>query len=133
MRPSFLFFSLFFFFIFFFFFFHFPNFSVFPVFLKKCVFFLNLSMYMPLLAFVLQFTKRCFLHSRCFKEMWCLDDIGRDSWDWVGPPPGESPRSGVEASCLLKAEPPQIVVLLFRRVHLCVCMSTPHTRATQLG
>ena len=19
-------------------------------------------------------------------EMWCPDDIGRDSWDWVGPP-----------------------------------------------
>ena len=23
-------------------------------------------------------------------EMWCPDDGGRDSWDWVGPPTGES-------------------------------------------
>ena len=30
--------------------------------------------------------KRCFLHSRCSMEMWCPDDVGRDSWDWVGPP-----------------------------------------------
>ena len=33
-------------------------------------------------------------------EMWCLDDIGRDRWDWVGPLGGEhdsTPQSGVEA------------------------------------
>ena len=23
-------------------------------------------------------------------EAWCPDNIGRDSWDWVGPPTGES-------------------------------------------
>ena len=22
-------------------------------------------------------------------EMWCPDDMGRDSWDWVGPPAWE--------------------------------------------
>ena len=26
------------------------------------------------------------LRSRCSMEMRCLDDLGRDSWDWVGPP-----------------------------------------------
>ena len=26
---------------------------------------------------------------RCFMEMWCPDDIGRDSWDWVAPPTWE--------------------------------------------
>ena len=26
---------------------------------------------------------------RCSMEMWCLDDIGRDCWDWVGPPTWE--------------------------------------------
>ena len=31
----------------------------------------------------------CFLRSRCSMEMWCPDDIGRDSWDWVGPPAWE--------------------------------------------
>ena len=44
---------------------------------------------MPLQAFVLRFSKICFLSSRCSTEMWCLDDTGRDSWDWVGPPPWE--------------------------------------------
>ena len=37
-----------------------------------------------MLALVSEFN--CFLRSRCSTEMWCLDDIGRDSWDWVGPP-----------------------------------------------
>ena len=32
---------------------------------------------------------RCFLRSRCSMEMWCLDDTGRDGWDWVGPPSWE--------------------------------------------
>ena len=45
-------------------------------------------------------------------EMWCPDDIGRDSWDWVGPPAwGEhasTPQSGVEAPRLLETESPQI-------------------------
>ena len=36
-----------------------------------------------LLALVSEFNR--FLRSRCSMEMWCPDDIGRDSWDWVGP------------------------------------------------
>ena len=39
--------------------------------------------YVKLLALVSEFN--CFLRSRCSMEMWCPDDIGRDSWDWVGP------------------------------------------------
>ena len=35
------------------------------------------------LALVSEFN--CFLQSRCSMEMWCPDDLGRDSWDWVGP------------------------------------------------
>ena len=31
----------------------------------------------------------CVPHSRCSMEMWCPDDKGRDSWDWVGPPAWE--------------------------------------------
>ena len=61
---------------------------VFPIF---CCFFLkNVFLLffenMPLLAFVSGKNKRCFLRCRCSMEMWCLDDIVRDSWDWVGPP-----------------------------------------------
>ena len=37
-----------------------------------------------MLALVSEFN--CFLRSRCSMEMWCPDDVGRDSWDWVGPP-----------------------------------------------
>ena len=49
-------------------------------------------------------------------EMWCPDDIGRDSWDWVGPPAWEracfnSPEWG-GGSSPVKTEPPQIVLLL---------------------
>ena len=40
--------------------------------------------YFLLLALVSEFN--CFLRSRCSMEMWCPDDIGRDGWDWVGPP-----------------------------------------------
>ena len=54
--------------------------------------------------------------SRCSTEMWCLYDIGRDSWDWVGPPAWgracfNSPEWG-GGSSLVKTEPPQIVLLL---------------------
>ena len=35
------------------------------------------------------FSQRCFLHGRCSMEMWCPDDTGRESWDWVGPPTWE--------------------------------------------
>ena len=45
--------------------------------------------YVSLLAFVSKFDKRCFLYNRCSMVMWCLDDTGRDSWDWVGPPTQE--------------------------------------------
>ena len=40
--------------------------------------------YFLLLALVSEFN--CFLRSRCSMEMWCPDDTGRESWDWVGPP-----------------------------------------------
>ena len=43
--------------------------------------------YVSLLASVSEFY--CFLPCRCSMEMWCPDDIGRDSWDWVGPPTWE--------------------------------------------
>ena len=49
-------------------------------------------------------------------EMWCLDDTGRASWDWVGPPTGEhdsTPRSGVEAPRLLKRS--------LHRLYYCCC------------
>ena len=38
--------------------------------------------YFLLLALVSEFNG--FLRSRCSTEMWCPDDIGRDSWDWAG-------------------------------------------------
>ena len=46
-----------------------------------------LSNIFQLLALVSEFN--CFLGSRCSMEMWCPDDIGRDSWDWVGLPAWE--------------------------------------------
>ena len=33
---------------------------------------------------------RCLLRGRSSMEMWCPDDTGWNSWDWVGPPPWES-------------------------------------------
>ena len=59
-------------------------------------------------------------------EMWCPDDTGRESWDWVGMPAwGEhasTPQSGVEATPPVKTEPPQIVLLLlfWKTIHKCV-------------
>ena len=49
-------------------------------------------------------------------EMWCPDDMGRDSWDWVGPPAWvracfNSPEWG-GGSSPVKTEPHQIVLLL---------------------
>ena len=49
------------------------------------------SFFFSFLAFVSRFNKGCFLRSRCSMEMWCLDDTGRDSWDWVGPLAWERP------------------------------------------
>ena len=70
--------------------------------------------YFLLLALVSEFN--CFLRSRCSMEMWCPDDIGRDSWDWVGPPAWaracfNSPEWG-GGSSPAKTEPLQIVLLL---------------------
>ena len=93
---------VFFFFFFCFLFFHvfsfFVHFFIFLNFLMFFIFFLHFSeekvssflfscisfKYFLLLALVSEFN--CFLRSRCSMEMWCPDDIGRDSWDWVGPP-----------------------------------------------
>ena len=91
---------------------HFLNFSMFFNFLfhffRRKSFFFSFFLYFfqifLLLAKVSEFN--CFLRSRCSMEMWCPDDIGWDSWDWVGPPAwGEhasTPQSGVEAPRLLK-------------------------------
>ena len=70
--------------------------------------------YFLLLALVSELN--CFLRSRCSMEMWCPDDIGRDSWDWVGPPAWgracfNSPEWG-GGSSPVKTEPLQIVLLL---------------------
>ena len=70
--------------------------------------------YILLLALVSEFN--CFLRSPCSMEMWCPDDIGRDSWDWVGPPAWvracfNCPEWG-GGSSPVKTEPPQIVLLL---------------------
>ena len=69
--------------------------------------------YVLLLALVSECN--CFLRSRCSMEMWCLDDIGRDSWDWVGPPAWgracfNSPEWG-GGSSPVKTE---VLLLLFR-------------------
>ena len=67
----------------------FLNFLIFNVFIfseEKVSSFLFSSIsfkYVLLLASVSEF--HCFLCSRCPMEMWCPDDIGRDSLDWVGP------------------------------------------------
>ena len=58
----------------------------------------------------------CFLRSRCSMEMWCPDDIGRDSWDWVGPPAWRRACFNFPewsgGSSPVKTEPLQIVLLL---------------------
>ena len=85
-------------------------------------FFLVFLSFFFLLALVSEFN--CFLRSRCSMEMWCLDDIGRDSWDWVEPLAWVracfNSQSGVEAPRLLKRSLPRlyycccvVVVLLF--------------------
>ena len=106
MGPLFLFFPTFFSLVFCFFscflFFHFSHFlfiSSFVDFSMFCIFLVHFFLkrkvssfpfscisfkYFLLLALVSEFN--CFLRSRCSMEMWCPDDIGRDSWDWVGPP-----------------------------------------------
>ena len=97
-------------------------FMFFPNFLcvfGKCFFSFLLYLFqkkVSLLALVSEFYCKCFLRSRCSMEMWCLDDAGRDSWDWVGPPAWgracfNSPEWGGSSSPV-KTEPPQIVLLL---------------------
>ena len=58
-------------------------------------------------------------------ERWCPDDIGRDSWDWVGPLAWEracfnSPEWG-GGSSPVEMEPPQIVLLLLLLWCVVVC------------
>ena len=95
---------------FFTFFFHFFQKKKVSSFLFSCISF----KYFLLLALVSEFN--CFLSSRCSMEMWCPHDIGRDSWDWVGPPAWgracfNSPEWG-GGSSPVKTEPHQIVLLL---------------------
>ena len=84
-----------------------------------------------MLALVSEFN--CFLRSRCSMEMWCPDDIGRDSWDWVGPPTWgracfNSPK-WCGGSSPVKTEPPQIVLLLL--LLLFGRSTCPHRRRMQ--
>ena len=107
--SHFLFISSFFYFLMFFIFFFFSEEKVSSL-LSSCISF----KYVLLLAFVSEFN--CFLCSRCSMEMWCPDDTGLDSWDWVGLPAWEracfnSPEWG-GGSSPVKTEPPQIVLLL---------------------
>ena len=95
----------------------------FHLFRRKSFFFSCISCisfkYVLLLALVSEFY--CFLRSRCSMEMWCPDDVGRDSWDWVGLPAWgsfNSPEWGGSSSPV-KTEPPQIVLLLLL-LWLCV-------------
>ena len=60
-------------------------------------------------------------------EMLCFDDIGRDSWVWVGPPTWRracynSPEWGGGCSPV-KTEPPQIVLLLLLLLSLSLSLS----------
>ena len=63
----------------------FISFFIFPFFCFFLKYVFHFSKLLPLLAFVIGFYKRCFLCSRCSMEMWCPDDLERDSWDWAGP------------------------------------------------
>ena len=74
-------------------------------------------------------------------EMWCPDDIGRDSWDWVGPPAWgracvNSPE-WVGGSSPVKTEPPQIVLWLLMLLLLlycwCCCCLNVHVWALGLS
>ena len=59
----------------------------------------------------------CFLRSRCSMEMWCPDDIGRDSWDWVGLPAWgracfNSPEWGGGSSPVKNGASPDCIVVV---------------------
>ena len=60
---------------------------VFLLFFFLLFFFLNICA--SSICIVSGFNKRCFLRGPCSMEMWCPDDMERDSWDWVGPPTWE--------------------------------------------
>ena len=84
--------------------------------------------YVLLLALVSEFN--CFLRSRCSMEMWCPDDIGRDSWDWVGPPAWEracfnSPERG-GGSSPVKTELPRLY-------YCCCCCCLGHVFNSVFG
>ena len=123
--PFYVFFLAFYFLIFLFFcsFLHFLVFLMFFIFFfhffrRKRFFFSFLFVYLSIFFFLLALVSEfnCFLRSRCPMEMWCPDDIARDSWDWVGPPAwGRECFNFPEwsgGSSLVKTEPPQIVLLL---------------------
>ena len=64
---------------------------------------------------VSEFNKRCFLRSRCSMEMWCPDEKGRESWDWVGPPweHDSTPQRGVDPrGTFASLQHPQIGLLV---------------------
>ena len=58
-------------------------------------------------------------------EMWCPDDIGRDSWDWVGPPAWEracfnSPEWGGGSSPVLHGASPDCIIVVAAAVAVAV-------------
>ena len=91
--------------------------------------------YVLLLALVSLFN--CFLRSRCSMDMWCPDDVGRDSWDWVGPPAWvracfNSPEWG-GGSSPAKTEPLQIVLLLLLFVVVLLTCGPPQQGCQRLS
>ena len=74
-----------------------------------------------------------FFRSRCSMEMWCLYDIGRESWDWVGLPAWErtcfnSPE-WCGGSSLVQTEPPQIVFIVVIVLEMTITHPHPHDPA----
>ena len=92
--------------------------------------------YVLLVASVSEFI--CFLRSRCSMEMWCPDDTGQDSWDWVGPPAwGEGmiqlPRVEWKLlACYNGASPDCFNVVVVWDTIENVCMITPPHACTEL-
>ena len=103
-------------------------FTTFPLFFPPFFFFFFFFFFYFFLkifsSYVFFFSSIC-IRGRCSMEMWCPDDIGRDSWEWVGPPAWwrarfNSPEWG-GGSSPVKTEPPQIVFLFLfgRRDKMC--------------